>query len=192
MKKILLIGDSNMLPYNNKLKIEDLYVYKIKKFLKNKSFHVEQVSWGGITSSQLINFSTNYYRSFNPNFIIIHTGINDVKTQLLNTNFVNKLYTFLSLIGLNKKFFKNYILYNSFFLKFYSQSKVCTNDFLECIKKLKVNFKFCKILCVEVHANSRIDFERPGTLKFIKYYNKILKETFLENFITVGSKKNYF
>jgi NDP-sugar pyrophosphorylase family protein len=80
-KKILIIGDSNSLPRyddNNFLRLEDIYVYKIKNFFRYKNFDIEQVSWGGITTSQLINFAIK--KNYKVNACPIHENWVDIGT----------------------------------------------------------------------------------------------------------------
>jgi lysophospholipase L1-like esterase len=193
-KKILIIGDSNSLPRyddNNFLRLEDIYVYKIKNFFRYKNFDIEQVSWGGITTSQLINFAINYFEKWKPDFVVVHSGINDIKTQLLNSNKVKKIFRIFEFFNINKHLFKNNILYNNKLLKHHSISKTSLNSFLEIIKKLKNRFSNSKIFWIEIHSDRRIDFSRFGTYEKVKNYNKIIEKEFLENFIKIDSKKKY-
>ena len=101
VKKVLIIGDSNCLPriISKKISVnlEDTYIFKLKK--KLKSDKVEQVVWGGLTTTQLSNFAISYYQKWKPDFIIIHSGINDVKNQFISNNSLKILYKFFSLFS---------------------------------------------------------------------------------------------
>jgi hypothetical protein len=192
VKKILFIGDSNTLPRienKNFIRLEDTYVYKVKRFFKKKNFDIEQVTWGGLQTSQLINFAVNYFAAWKPDYVVVHTGINDVKTQLLNVSTSNKIIRILEILNIKKIFFKNNILYNNKLLKYHSISKSSVGSFLEIIKKLKSSFLNSKILWIGIHCDRRIDFERFGTYKFINNFNEIIKKEFSENFIKIDSKK---
>jgi lysophospholipase L1-like esterase len=191
-RKILFIGDSNSLPRienKNFIRLEDTYVYKVKSFLRKKNFDIEQVIWGGLKTSQLINFAVNYFAAWKPDYLVVHTGINDVKTQLLNASKSNKIMKILETLNIKKTFFKNKILYNNKLLKYHSISKSSVASFLEIIKKLKSSFLNSKILWIEIHCDRRIDFERFGTYKFVNNYNEIIKKEFSENFIKIDFKK---
>jgi lysophospholipase L1-like esterase len=193
-KKILIIGDSNTLPRQdnkNFLRLQDIYVYKIKNFFRDKHFDVEQVSWGGITTSQLINFATNYFETWRPDFVLVHSGINDVKTQLFSSSTINKIYRILKILHINKNIFKNNFLYNNILLKYHAKSKTTLGDFSGVVKKIKCKFSNSKIFWIEIHADPRIDFERRNTYKFIINYNKIIKRELLKNFIKINFKKNH-
>ena len=143
IKKILFIADSNALPRienKNFIRLEDTYVYKLKRFFRKKNFEIEQVTWGGLQTSQLINFAVNYFVAWKPDYVVVHTGINDVKTQLLSASKSNKIIRILEILSIKKNFYKNNILYNNKLLKYHSLSKSSIGSFLETIKKLKSSF----------------------------------------------------
>jgi len=185
VKKVLIIGDSNCLPriISKKISVnlEDTYIFKLKK--KLKSDKVEQVVWGGLTTTQLSNFAISYYQKWKPDFIIIHSGINDVKNQFISNNSLKILYKFFSLFKISKKKFKDYFLYNPNLIKYHSNPKVEISLFKEQIFKIKSCFKKSKIIYIGIHSNNKIDKERPNTHKIINYYNNFLKNEFNELFI---------
>jgi lysophospholipase L1-like esterase len=192
IKKILFIADSNALPRienKNFIRLEDTYVYKLKRFFRKKNFEIEQVTWGGLQTSQLINFAVNYFVAWKPDYVVVHTGINDVKTQLLSASKSNKIIRILEILSIKKNFYKNNILYNNKLLKYHSLSKSSIGSFLETIKKLKSSFLNSKILWIGIHCDRRIDLQRFGTYKFINNYNELIKKEFLENFIKIDPKK---
>jgi lysophospholipase L1-like esterase len=193
-KKILFIGDSNTFPRRdskNFLRLEDIYVYKIKNFLRKKNFDIEQVSWGGITTPQLINFAINYFETWKPDFVIVHSGINDVKTQLFKSSIANKIFRILKILNINQKFFKRNFLYNNFLLNYNASCKTSLSSFLEIAKKIKYKFSNSNIFWIEIHSDRRINLERNNTYKFIFNYNKIIKKNFIKNFIKIDSKQKY-
>ena len=92
IKKILIIGDSNCLPrYNadtkNVIALEDTYIFNLKNKLKN--CHFEQVTLGGISTSELINHAIPYYLHWKPDILLLHTGINDTKSQFIKGRILN-------------------------------------------------------------------------------------------------------
>tara|TARA_B100000282_G_C31604603_1_gene431743 strand:+ start:89 stop:769 length:681 start_codon:yes stop_codon:yes gene_type:complete len=192
-KKILIIGDSNCLPrYNastpNVIKLEETYIYKLKTIFKD--YHFEQITLGGILTSELINHAIPYFVSWKPDILLMHTGINDTKSQVKRNIFlkiIEKIFLFLSF---SKKDFKSKVLYNRSILKHYSESKTNLSSFEKNIDKLKILFSESKILWLEIFSDERIDNERPNTSKNIDKFNSVLKRNFKENFIEIGEIKN--
>ena len=107
--KILIIGDSNCIPRFSKSKkgmlpLEKTYIFMLKKRLKN--FVFSEVIWGGITTSMLINYLIGYYKHWRPDYIIVHSGVNDVKTQLFSEKMNQRLFRIFKIFGFNQKKFK--------------------------------------------------------------------------------------
>jgi hypothetical protein len=196
-KKILIIGDSNCLPrYNadnqNIIELEDIYISNLKSRLKD--YHFEQVTLGGITTSELINHAIPYYVSWKPDILLLHTGINDTKSQLTKGILLRLLNKIFSLLNFSKKDFKSKILYNPFFLKYLSQSKTDLNLFEKNVNKIKLLFSESKIFWLEIYSDETIDEERPNTKKNIEKFNYSIKKVLNENFIELKDlkQKKYF
>ena len=183
--KILIIGDSNCLPHydlpNKSINLEDIYTFKLQKKL-NKHI-IEKVIWGGITTIQLTNFAISYYEKWQPDIVIIHSGINDVKKQFISNSLSHYVLKFLSLFNISKKKYKNDILYNQNLINFRSVPKVKAKDFKEQILRIKASFSKSKIIYIGIHSNIKVNNERPNTFQDIINYNNILKEEFKEYFI---------
>ena len=193
--KILIIGDSNCLPkYSNskkeKLPLESIYTFKLKKKLKN--FLFSEVIWGGITTSMLINYSIGYYKRWKPDYIIVHSGVNDAKTQLFSEKTNRRIFKMFKIFNYDQKKFKSNIIYNPSYLKYKNTNKVSPIKFLVEAKKLKKNFKKSKIIWVGIHSNKNINMERPDTFSSISIFNDHLKKLFKKNFIDNDFKDIYF
>lgn len=193
--KVLIIGDSNCMPHYSKLKKdnilpEKLYTHLLRK--KYKNFFFKEVVWGGVTTSLLINYSINYFRKWKPDIIIVHSGVNDIKTQLFSENTNQKIFRIFKLFNIGKKVIKDNVLYNPEYLKFLSTNKVSYLKLLEDAKKLKKNFIKSKIIWIGVHTSKKIDKLRPNTFKSVEIYNKELKNFFKRNFIDNKFKKTHF
>lgn len=191
-KKILIIGDSNCLPrYNadneNIIELEDTYISNLKNRLKN--CHFEQVTLGGITTSELINHAIPYYVSWKPDILLLHTGINDTKSQLTKGLLLRLLNKVFSLLNFSKKDFKSKILYNPFFLKYFSQTKTDISLFETNVNKIKLLFNESKIFWLEIYSDETIDEERPNTKKNIEKFNTSIKKVLNENFIELKELK---
>jgi hypothetical protein len=196
-KKILIIGDSNFLPrYNadiqNIIELEDIYISNLKRRLKD--YHFEQVTLGGITTTELINHAIPYYVSWKPDILLLHTGINDTKSQLTKGILLRILNKIFSLLNFTKKDFKSKILYNPSFLKYLSQSKTDLDLLKKNVNKIKLLFSESKIFWLEIYSDETIDEERPNTKKNIEKFNYSIKKILNENFIELKElkEKKYF
>ena len=193
--KILIIGDSNCLPRfskskNERLPLEDTYIFMLKKKLKN--FVFSEVIWGGITTSMLINYSISYYKQWKPDYIIVHSGVNDVKTQLFSEKTNQRIFKMLKIFNYNQRKFKTNVIYNPSYLKFKNTSKVSATKFFSDAKKLKNNFKKSKIIWIGIHSNRNINKERPNTFSSVSVFNEQLKKLFNKNFIDNDFKYFFF
>ncbi|MAR64554.1 MAG: hypothetical protein CMB83_01295 [Flammeovirgaceae bacterium] len=192
-KKMLIIGDSNCLPRYNTLEndivsVEDTYVYHLQKNLEN--FDIQTMIVGGVTTSELLNFSIPYFLDWEPNFVIIHSGVNDTKSQFINNNKANILYRILSKFSISKKKIKENFVYNRKLINLNSTPKVPVEIFIKQIKKFLYLFKKSKVLWIEIHNDERIDKERPGTSKRLNNYNFMLREVLKDNFVELKDIKD--
>lgn len=191
-KKLLIVGDSNCLPrYNTSsddiVTVNDTYVYHLQKKLKN--FDIQTMLVGGITTGQLLNFSIPYFTEWEPDFTIVHSGINDTKSQFLKNNNAQLIYRFLSKFKIDKNRIKEKFIYNKNLINLSSTPKVLIKDLKQDVLKFKSLFKNSKILWLEIYSDERIDKHRPDTLKRLNDYNKMLKGIFKENFVELKDIK---
>ena len=195
LKRILIIGDSNCIPLylkkkNQNVSFNEIYISKLKK--KFPGAYYSEVIWGGITTSMLINYSINYYKNWQPEIIIVHSGVNDVKTQLFSDNTNQKIFKLLKIFNIKQKDLKSKLFYNPKFVRYSDKSKVKLSELIFEINKLKNNFKNAYIIWIGVHSNFKIDKERPNTFRNIKKYNQAIKEIFKGNFIDNDFSNNCF
>jgi lysophospholipase L1-like esterase len=192
-KKILIIGDSNILPrYNviekDRLQVEDRYIYLLKDKLTD--YHIEYFAIGGVTSPELFNFSIPYFTEWKPDYVIIQSGINDAKSQFVSDKTSYYLYRLLSFFGLNKSIIKEKLIYNNKLIKIKSTPKISIVNFEKQIKKIRSLFSDSRVLWIEIYSDTKIEEERFNTLNTIKEFNSILKSSFSDNFIELGEIKN--
>jgi len=195
IKKILIIGDSNCMPKYSKSKkeslvVENIYTYLLKKKYKKHLF--SEVVWGGVKTSMLINYSISYYKKWKPDFIIVHSGVNDVKTQLFSEKTNQKIFKISKILNLNNKKIKKNIFYNPKYLKYSGTNKASSFELLQQAKKIKKNFINSKIIWIGIHSNQNINKERPNTFKSVEIFNQKLKKFFKNNFIDNNFKDIYF
>ena len=192
-RKLLIIGDSNCLPrYNSDsddiITVTDTYVYHLQKKLKN--FDIQTMIIGGITTPELLNYSIPYYTNWKPNFIIVHSGINDTKSQLIKNNKSQLIYRILSKFNINKKKIKEKFIYNKNIIRFKSTPKVSIEDLRQQVIKFKNLFDNAKILWLEIYSDEKIDQDRPNTSQRINDYNNMLREVLKNSFIELQEIKN--
>ena len=192
-KKLLLIGDSNCLPRynapdNDIITVEDTYVFHLQKKLKN--FDIQVMKIGGITTPELLNYSIPYFTNWKPDFIIVHSGINDTKSQLIKNNKSQLIYRILSKFNINKKKIKEKFIYNKNLIRFKSTPKVSMEDLRQQVIKFKSLFDNSKILWLEIYSDEKIDQDRPNTSQRINDYNNMLREVLKNSFIELQEIKN--
>ena len=192
-KKLLIIGDSNCLPRYSGLqkdiiRVEDTYVYQLQKKLEN--FDIQTMIIGGITTPELINFAIPYFNAWKPNFIIVHSGINDIKSQFIKNSKANLVYRILSKFNINKKKIKEKFIYNKNLIRFKSTPKVSIEDLRQQVIKFKNLFNNSKILWLEIYSDEKIDQDRPNTSQRINDYNNMLREVLKNSFIELQEIKN--
>ena len=97
MKKILIItdsvGNSRIFPKNEKVLLEKTYPYIIKKNVDDAEFY--QLSYGGVFTGDLIFQARAYLMDWNPDIIIVGSGINDSRPKSLSTE-LKKILKFLN------------------------------------------------------------------------------------------------
>ncbi len=81
--KILCLGDSLGLPREG-VKYEDTWFYKIKKRFPEFEF-IDYFKRGLLITDALHQFDT-YYKDYEPDFVIIQTGICDCAPRIINEN----------------------------------------------------------------------------------------------------------
>ena len=193
-KKLLIIGDSNCLPrysgfQKDIIRVDDTYVYKLQKKLEN--YDIQTMIIGGITTAELLNFTIPYYNAWKPDFVIVHSGINDIKSQFIKNSKANLVYRILSKFNISKKIIKEKIIYNKHLVRMSSKPKVELEDLKQQVIKFKNLFINSNILWLEIYSDEKIDQSRPDTLQRLNKYNKMLKEVLDKNLIKLNDIKNF-
>ena len=190
-KKLLIIGDSNCLPRYSGLqkdiiRVEDTYVYQLQKKLEN--FDIQTMIIGGITTPELINFAIPYFNAWKPNFIIVHSGINDIKSQFIKNSKTNLVYRILSKFNISKKIIKEKIIYNKHLVRMSSKPKVELEDLKQQVIKFKNLF-------INDFADDMIEDKIVLKAHNFKDIKRIIKNNNKKNlksfFIKVWGKKKY-
>lgn len=184
MKKIIILTDSTGNPrfFNLKEKIElqETFPYLIKNKFKNAL--IWQLSLGNYLTDTLLNQTIAYFSEWNPDIIIISSGVNDSRPEPLNEKNKQKLLNsrFLSIL------FKS-IIYSPFFIKLFSLKKTKIKRFEKSIFKFVNIFKSSKIFWILIRTHSSYDRSRPGTSKNNIEFNKVLSKYFRNNVIDTSN-----
>ena len=188
--KILILTDSaanpRSFPIEDKTELEDTYPYLLRKEFCESTFY--QLSIGNVTTEDLLVQSISYLNHWNPDFIIIHSGINDCRPEAFYE------YEKLIINKLTRRFYHimKKIVFSPKLIKFRQVYRVKKKDFEKSAKRLKSIFDKSNIFWLEICADENYEINRPGVNKRIKEYNRILKEIFGDNLINIAeTMKNH-
>lgn len=180
-KRILVISDSLALPRKNpeETLYEDTYPYMLKN-----DYEVLQLSYGGGTIKEIVH-QAHYYLSFNPDYIILQSGIVDcayrafpliVDKGALYSNFLN-LYRRIIAKLIKPRRLRNFFKFR------YTQP----DEFQNNLSLLKKEFSSSKLIAIGI-VNGSKEYEKvvPGISKSIDQYNELLKKYFPHGFIDLS------
>ena len=187
MYKILILTDSTAnprsFPINEKVDLKETYPYLIRNELKNSSFY--QLTFGNIETEKLFNQVIGYLSDWRPDFIIVHSGLNDCRPEAFSEFeklIIEKFLRYFPLIRKN--------LYNYWIIKKRQVFRVSKKNFKKTIKRFLAVFGESKIFWLEIVANSNYEKFRPGVLKRIFDYNNIIEKELNENLIHIKNSLN--
>jgi len=174
-KTVLILTDSianpRSFPKIDATGIDETYPYILRKTFPDYLFW--QLSLGDATSSILYSQAVSYLNQSNPEFIIIHAGLNDCRPKMPSL-IIRKLLNFLPF--LRKR------------MAFNSRSNVSKSQFQRTVKKFKANFPKANILWLEICAGKDYHNDRPGFEIHSNEFNKILSANLNQNFVLVYEK----
>ncbi len=182
-KKIIIITDSTGNPRvninNEKVDLENTFPYLIKKNFIDYKFW--QLSFASISTKQLLSQAQTYLVDWEPDIIIVHSGINECKPSIFSEENLKKLFSFF---GYFSKYLK-ILVYNPLFIKFFNKTITTSKKFERDINIFKNYFPKSEIFWIEISCEDILDKRFPGVLKNVESYNSSLKKIFKENFINV-------
>ncbi|HEY9049471.1 MAG TPA: SGNH/GDSL hydrolase family protein [Ohtaekwangia sp.] len=179
MKRILVVGDSLTLPRD---KPETCVYQNTWPELLKKSFIVHQVSIGGGTIRDL-HRQLEYYKAYNPDIVILQSGIVDCaprslsqfEVMVLEKNWFTRKF-FLPLVKRNSKFLR----------KVRGKTYTPAGTFSSFLDKIKKQLPGAKIYSLAIlPTNDQYELVVPGITKKVKEYNEILKKHFGTGFISL-------
>jgi len=181
MNKILIITDSGanprVFPLSEKVELEETYPYLLRNEFKDSIFW--QLSIGNIETSKMTDQVISYLSNWDPDFIIVHSGMADCRPESFSEFQKLIIYNIFSLIPSKiKKYLKlpspQSLIYSSKLIKKRHVERVSKKDFKKNIKKFLLIFVKTKVVWLEISAEPKYEKIRPGVMQRIKDYNEIL------------------
>tara|TARA_B100000315_G_C14503753_1_gene553579 strand:+ start:491 stop:1162 length:672 start_codon:yes stop_codon:yes gene_type:complete len=186
MSKFLILTDSisnpRSFPISEMTKLEETYPYIIRDYYKDSTFW--QLSYGDISSEQLFSQAIGYLSHWNPDIIIIQSGINDCKPEAF-TEFQKTVINRFT--GPLFRYIKRYVLHPKM-IKHRQKYRVSKKSFMKSAKKIQVLYENSMILWLEISANVGYENARPGVRNRIKVYNKVIENIYSNDFIPINEK----
>ena len=179
-KKVLVLTDSLGLPRDTPEYCS--YENTWPQLLKEK-FDIHQVSIGGGTIDQITG-QLDYHKLFNPDIIILQSGIVDCAPRAL-TKFENELFN---------KFFVTRKILNILLPKYSNLLRLKRNKkytdlfwYSKNIEKVISTFKTKKVYALSIlEADDTYHSKVPGIRRSIGSYNSVLKEKLMNNYIDLS------
>lgn len=183
IKKVLILTDSagaaRGFPVSEVVELEETYPYLLREEYKQAVFY--QLTFGNIVTEQLISQAIGYNARWNPDVIIVHSGMNDCRPESF-TEFEKTIMNTLTgrLFGLIKKY-----VYHPALIKHRQVYRTKPENFRKTLKKLKMVFGKSKIFWLEICAGPNYEKERPGVNARMAQYNKIIEEVYGSGMVRV-------
>jgi len=189
MYKILILTDSaanpRTFPAIESVSLEETYPYLIRNEFEGSTFW--QLSIGNMETEMLISQAIGYLSNWEPDFIIIHSGLNDCRPEAFSE--FQKL--FISKILPRRFSFLRKNLFNPKLILRRQVYRVSKRSFRKTVKKFSLIFKDAKIFWLEIVAESKYENDRPGVGKRISDYNNIIEKNVTGDFVDImGSLLN--
>ena len=182
--KILVLTDSGgnprSFPLSDATQLEETYPYLLRSRFKESTFW--QLSFGNVVTEQLCSQATGYLNHWEPDIIIVHSGLNDCRPEAFS-EFQKSVIIKLSWRYFSR--FKKYLYYPSL-IKRRSVYRVSKRNFRKTLTKFKLIFSHSTIYWLEICAGLGYEEIRPGVNKRMEDYNKIIKEIYTDYFVTIN------
>ena len=184
MAKFLILTDSisnpRSFPISAITKLEETYPYIIRDYYRDSTFW--QLSFGNITTEQLFSQVISYLSHWEPDIIIIQSGINDCRPEAF-TDFQKTLINKLS--GPLFKRIKRFTFHPRL-IKPRQKYRVSKKSFMKTAKKIKMLYENSKIFWLEISANFDYENARPGVHDRMKTYNEIIENIYSNDLIRIN------
>jgi hypothetical protein len=174
--KILVLTDSSAnprsFPASMVVQLEETYPYLLRKAFPQAVFY--QLSFGNVTTEDLVSQAISYLTHWKPDFIVVQAGLSDCRPEAFSEaekGVIKRLPE--RIFGTLKK-----NLYHPGLIRRRQLHRVSPDNFRKAAKKLKMIFAASKIFWLEICAATEYEQERPGVGARIVQYNGILEEIY--------------
>ena len=161
--KILLLTDSSAnprsFPPSMVVRLEETYPYLLRDEFRGATFY--QLSFGNITTEDLVSQAMSYLTHWEPDFIIVQSGLADCRPEAFTEAqkaVINRLPG--RFLGKMKKY-----VYHPSLIKRRQIFRVSEQSFRKTLKKFKIVFSKSKIFWLEICAAPSYEKERPGIVR---------------------------
>lgn len=159
------------------VRLEETYPYLLREAFKNSTFY--QLSFGNITTEDLLSQPMAYLTHWEPDFIIIQSGLADCRPEAFSEvekrvieRLPGKLFGKLKTNIHNPKIIRRRQVY-----------RVTPQSFRKTAKKFKMIFSTSRIFWLEICAGPAYEEVRPGIMARLSEYNRIISEVIGDGFI---------
>ncbi len=179
--KFLLATDSSANPRSfpaaMSVRLEETYPYLLREAFKDSVFF--QLSFGNITTEDLLSQPMAYLTHWEPDFIIVQSGLADCRPEAfseLEKRVIERLPG--AIFGKLKRNIQNPKI-----VRRRQIYRVPPQSFRKTLKKFKMVFSKSKIYWLEICAAPGYEQDRPGIGSRLAEYNKIIKEVYGGGFV---------
>lgn len=169
-------------PAAMRVDLEETYPYLLREAFQDSVFY--QLSFGNITTEDLLSQPMAYLTHWQPDFIIVQSGLADCRPEAFSEvekrlieRLPTKLFGKLKRNIQNPKIVRRRQIY-----------RVTPQSFRKTLKKFKMVFSRSRIYWLEVCAAPAYEEERPGIGQRLVEYNKIIQEVYSDGFIALQER----
>lgn len=182
--KVLVLTDSNgnprVSPEEDMIQLEETYPYVLRKSMRDSLFY--QLSYGNITTENLLNQAIGYLLKWEPDIIIVHSGVCDCRPEAF-TDFQKAIINNFS--GPFFRYLKK-AMNSPGLIKRRQVSRVSKRRFKKTLKKFKLLFNKSKIFWLDISVAPDYENTRPGIVNRIETYNNIIESTYGDDMVKVN------
>lgn len=172
-------GNPRSFPAADVTELEETYPYLLRAQFNGSTFW--QLSYGNVITEQLCGQAIGYLNHWEPDVIIMHSGLNDCRPEAFSEfqkTVINKFS------GRFFRYIKKYVFHPKL-IKHRQKYRVSKRSFRKTLRKFKIIFPQSKIYWLEICAATGYEEIRPGVNKRMEDYNKIIQENYGNDFVPI-------
>jgi len=161
------------------VRLEETYPYLLRNAFRESVFY--QLSFGNITTEDLVSQAVSYLTHWRPHVIVVQSGLSDCRPEAFSDaeKAVIKRLPERIFGWLQRR------LNDPSIIRWRQVHRVTPESFRKTSKKLKMIFAKSKILWLEICAAPEYEKERPGVGCRISEYNAIIADIYAEGIVPV-------